>query len=101
MVQILKNLFGCGKTAKDSSLSPEEIAPKIIDALGKAENIEHLDFCLTRLRVQLKSKENINRNELKALGAAEVVTIHDNHVHVIFGKVSESYANAINAILGK
>lgn len=99
MVQILKNIFGSGRTAQSDALSVEEIAPKIIDALGTAGNIESLDFCLTRLRVQLKSKDKVDRKELKALGAAEVVTIHDNNIHVIFGTKSESYANAINAIL--
>ena len=99
MVQILKNIFGSGRTAQSDVLSVEELAPKIIAASGTAENIESLDFCLTRLRVQLKSKDKVDRKALKALGAAEVVTIHDNNIHVIFGKKSESYANAINAIL--
>lgn len=101
MFKFIKNLFNSEKETVELSLSVDEIAPKIIAALGGAENIEFLDFCLTRLRVQLKSKDKIDRKGLKALGAAEVVQIVKNNVHVIFGTKSESYANAINAILKK
>lgn len=48
MFKFIKNLFNSEKETVELSLSADEIAPKIITALGGAENIEYLDFCGTK-----------------------------------------------------
>ena len=73
-----------------------EKAPLVLEALGGEANIVSVDACITRLRVEVKDKANINKDQLKALGAAGVVEV-GNGVQAIFG----AKADAINEILGE
>ena len=59
-----------------------------------------VDACITRLRVEVKDKANVNKEELKNLGAAGVVEV-GNGVQAIFGAKADAYKNAINEILGE
>ncbi|MGL4772377.1 MAG: PTS transporter subunit EIIC [Clostridium sp.] len=76
-----------------------EKAPAVLAALGGEENITNLDACITRLRVEVKDKAKVNKEELKALGAAGVMEV-GNGVQAIFGAKADAYKNEINNILG-
>lgn len=77
-----------------------EKAPLVLEALGGEENIVSVDACITRLRVEVKDKSNVNKDELKNLGAAGVVEV-GNGIQAIFGAKADGYKNAINEILGE
>ena len=77
-----------------------EKAPLVLSALGGEENIVSVDACITRLRVEVKDKANVNKDELKNLGAAGVVEV-GNGIQAIFGAKADAYKNAINEILGE
>ena len=77
-----------------------EKAPLVLEALGGEANIVSVDACITRLRVEVKDKANVNKDQLKALGAAGVVEV-GNGVKAIFGAKADAYKNAINEILGE
>lgn len=77
-----------------------EKAPLVLAALGGEENIVSVDACITRLRVEVKNKANVNKDELKNLGAAGVVEV-GNGIQAIFGAKADAYKNAINEILGE
>ena len=77
-----------------------EKAPAVLAALGGAKNIVSVDACITRLRVEVKDKAQVNKDELKSLGAAGVVEV-GNGIQAIFGAKADGYKNEINAILGE
>ena len=94
---------GATETAAPKTAGKGEIAekaPLVLAALGGEENIVSVDACITRLRVEVKDKTNVNRDELKNLGAAGVVEV-GNGIQAIFGAKADGYKNAINEILGE
>ena len=88
------------KSAKKAGKGNEiqETAPAVLAALGGEENIVSVDACITRLRVEVKDKANVNKDELKALGAAGVVEV-GNGIQAIFGAKADAYKNEIKNIL--
>lgn len=76
-----------------------EKAPAVLEALGGDTNIVSVDACITRLRVEVKDKSKVNKDQLKALGAAGVVEV-GNGIQAIFGAKADGYKSAINDILG-
>ncbi len=93
-----------GGTAEAASTSTgkgeiAEKAPAVLAALGGEENIVSVDACITRLRVEVKDKAKVNKDELKSLGAAGVMEV-GNGVQAIFGAKADAYKNEINHILG-
>ena len=98
-----KSKGGATEAAAPSTAGKGEIAekaPLVLAALGGEANIVSVDACITRLRVEVKDKANVNKEELKNLGAAGVVEV-GNGVQAIFGAKADAYKNAINEILGE
>ena len=94
---------GATEAAAPKTSGKGEIAEKahlVLAALGGEENIVSVDACITRLRVEVKDKANVNKDELKNLGAAGVVEV-GNGIQAIFGAKADAYKNAINEILGE
>ena len=88
-----------GSKKKNSSNEIVEKAPLVLAAFGGGENIVSVDACITRLRIEVKDKSKVNKDELKALGAAGVVEV-GNGMQAIFGVKADRYKNEINSILG-
>ncbi|QXE02061.1 glucose-specific PTS transporter subunit IIBC [Terribacillus sp. DMT04] len=73
----------------------------VLEAMGDKENIKHLDSCITRLRVSVKDKNNVNKEALRKLGAAGVMEV-GNNIQAIFGPKSEGLKEQMqDIILGK
>ena len=85
-------------TKSDTKNEIVEKAPAVLAALGGEENIVSVDACITRLRVEVKDKANVNKDELKSLGAAGVVEV-GNGIQAIFGAKADAYKNEIKNIL--
>ncbi|MBQ1786054.1 MAG: PTS transporter subunit EIIB, partial [Turicibacter sp.] len=77
----------------------KEKAPFVLEALGGAENIENLDACITRLRVEVVDTSKVDKERLKALGAAGVMEVKGG-VQAIFGGNSNTLKNHILDIIG-
>ena len=77
----------------------KEKAPLVLEALGGAENIENLDACITRLRVEVGDTSKVDKDRLKALGAAGVMEVKGG-VQAIFGGNSNTLKNYILDIIG-
>lgn len=72
---------------------------KFITALGGANNLINVDACTTRLRLVVRSSEDINKPVLKALGAKGFVTPAPDSVQVILGPQAEIVASKIRDAL--
>ncbi|MEJ8554778.1 glucose-specific PTS transporter subunit IIBC [Tepidibacter sp. Z1-5] len=75
-----------------------ELAQGILKALGGKENVTKLDACITRLRISVNDIKNVDKNELKALGAAGVMEV-GNNLQAIFGPRSETLKGQIKDIM--
>jgi PTS system glucose-specific IIC component len=67
----------------------DAMARQLVLAFGGKSNIESLDACITRLRVEVKDISKADQEKLKALGAAGVVVV-GNNLQAIFGPRSEN-----------
>lgn len=74
------------------------LAHRIIEALGSKQNIEHVDACITRLRVSVKDISQVNSQFLKQLGAHEVLIV-GNSLQAIFGTRSDGIKSKIQQVL--
>ncbi|MUK88634.1 PTS glucose transporter subunit IICBA [Ornithinibacillus sp. L9] len=71
---------------------------EVLESLGGKENITHLDACITRLRVSVNDKNNVDKNRLKKLGASGVMEV-GNNIQAIFGPQSDSIKGQIQDII--
>lgn len=85
------------KVTTKSSLKDESIA--VIKALGGKENIEDVDACITRLRVSVRSVENVDKDALRKIGATDVLEVGGG-IQAIYGAKAILYKNTIEDILG-
>ena len=75
-----------------------DLAANILDAMGGKDNIAHLDACITRLRVSVNDIKNVDKAELKKLGAAGVLEV-GNNIQAIFGPRSETIKGQMKDIM--
>ena len=66
-----------------------EITQRLIPAFGGDDNIEHVEACITRLRVTVKDLSQVDSAGLQRSGALGVIII-GQEVHAIFGKQSDN-----------
>lgn len=78
--------------------SKSDLPYDILDALGGESNISNLDACITRLRVQVNEPSQVNKKELKKLGASGVLEI-GNNIQAIFGPRSDSLRHQMKDIM--
>ncbi|CDQ20382.1 PTS system D-glucose-specific IIA component, Glc family /PTS system D-glucose-specific IIB component, Glc family /PTS system D-glucose-specific IIC component, Glc family [Halobacillus karajensis] len=71
---------------------------EILEAMGGEKNISHLDACITRLRVSVNDKEDVNKDRLKKLGASGVMEV-GNNIQAIFGPVSDTLRGQMQDII--
>ena len=83
-----------------TNLKGQEHAIEVLKALGGKENITNLDACITRLRVSVKDAKNVNKAELKKLGAAGVLEVGDS-IQAIFGTRAEHIKTEIKEVIAK
>lgn len=75
-----------------------EKAALILEAVGGKENIETLDSCITRLRINLANPNIIDKSMLKASGAAGIFDVGGN-IQIIYGTEAESIKDDIKSIM--
>lgn len=83
---------------EDSGEAVGDLPYEILEAMGGQENITHLDACITRLRVSVADKGNVDKNRLKKLGASGVMEV-GNNIQAIFGPVSDNLRGQMQDII--
>ncbi|GEK33362.1 N-acetylglucosamine-specific PTS transporter subunit IIBC [Kurthia sibirica] len=71
----------------------------IIEGLGGKENIKRIDYCTTRLRLDVKDSTIIDEKKLKKYGARGVMKISKTNAQVIIGTSVEFLAEAMKVRL--
>lgn len=97
------NLKTPGREDDNESISTTNIegaslATEVLRALGGKKNISNLDACITRLRVIVNDISEVDKEELKALGAAGVMEV-GNNIQAIFGPKSDILKGQIKEIM--
>ncbi|WP_341302590.1 N-acetylglucosamine-specific PTS transporter subunit IIBC [Lysinibacillus sp. FSL H8-0500] len=72
-----------------------------IEALGGQDNIKHIDYCTTRLRMTVQDANKVDDKTLKQTGARGVMRISKTNVQVIIGTSVEFLAEAMKERLRK
>ena len=93
----IEEVAAAGVLAAEAELAPGGVATavatstgaKLVAAFGGADNIVNNDACITRLRIEVKDKSKVDKDALKAMGAAGVVEV-GNNMQAIFGPKAES-----------
>lgn len=85
-------------TVATGNVKGTELAFETLKALGGKENIDKLDACITRLRVTVKDINNVDKAQLKRLGAAGVMEV-GNSLQAIFGPKSDILKSQIKDIM--
>ncbi|OFI46099.1 PTS N-acetylglucosamine transporter subunit IIABC [Floricoccus penangensis] len=74
------------------------MARKIYTALGGKENVDTIDNCTTRLRLQVKDTNNVDQAKIKATGVPGLKVIDGTNIQVIVGTEVQFVADAMNRI---
>lgn len=61
------------------------MAARILEGLGGSENIADLDYCATRVRVEIKDYAAVDEKKIKSAGVAGVMRPSKTTVQVIVG----------------
>ncbi|WP_349263862.1 N-acetylglucosamine-specific PTS transporter subunit IIBC [Oligoflexus sp.] len=70
-----------------------------IKALGGADNIVHVDACITRLRLTLKDSSRLQDADIKALGAKGIMRLDRTHAQIILGAQAEPICDQLRQLL--
>ncbi|PDO90036.1 glucose PTS transporter subunit EIIB [Kosakonia pseudosacchari] len=83
--------FSEPKNATATPMSEGELQKiqRLAQAFGGAQNIAHVDACLTRLRVTVNDLAAVDSQALQNEGALGVIIL-GQEVHAIFGKQSDT-----------
>ena len=73
-------------------------AVKVVAGLGGVENIDEVEGCITRLRVQVRDASLVDEAALKAAGAHEVVLM-GAAVQVVIGTDADPVAAEIEEMM--
>lgn len=85
-----------------SKLDKDQLfALEVIAAYGGKENIKNVDACITKLRVQVKNPDVVNKDQLLKLGARGVIKPSKESVYAVFGNKADFIKNKMNELLNK
>ncbi|MDO5737882.1 MAG: N-acetylglucosamine-specific PTS transporter subunit IIBC [Eubacteriales bacterium] len=83
--------------AKETNFT--RMAETILAGLGGKENIENLDYCITRLRVEVKDNLLVNENKIKEAQVAGIVRPSKSNVQVIIGPQVQAVKDEMDKML--
>lgn len=79
----------------------KELARNVLAEIGGKDNVTSLIHCMTRLRFTLKTRENVDKESLKAVPGVMGVVDNDKQFQVIVGNDVANIFAEINLLLGK
>ena len=66
-------------------MNNQDIAKKVIEALGGRENVNSVAHCATRLRVMVKDEAKINKDAIESLEKVQGAFFNSGQYQIIFG----------------
>ena len=78
----------------------EGMAKGFIEALGGKDNIKNIDYCATRLRLDVKDTTLIVDKDLKKFGAAGIIKPSKTSAQVVVGAKVQFVADEMRKVLG-
>ena len=87
-----------GGSGAGASADSRERAEQLIEAFGGRNNLRDVDACITRLRIEVADRGDVDKKRLTALGAAGVIEV-GNNVQAVFGTRSDVLKDDIRAML--
>jgi len=75
------------------------LAATILEGLGGKENIESLDYCVTRLRMEVKDNLLVNEAKIKKAGVAGIIRPSKTNVQVVVGPQVQFVADELKKLL--
>ncbi|MEC9491012.1 MAG: PTS transporter subunit EIIC, partial [Halanaerobiales bacterium] len=85
-------------TEETETFDKDKKAENVLAALGGSENLESVDACITRLRLEVVDNSQVEEEELKKLGASGVMK-SGSSVQVVFGPESDALKDKIKNIM--
>ena len=76
-----------------------EVAEQVMAGLGGAENIKHMEPCITRIRVELQDQSKLDEAALKQAGAHGVMKM-GSAVQVVMGTQSDNIESEMRKLMG-
>ena len=73
-------------------------AKKIYTAIGGKDNITAIDNCTTRLRLQLKDTDTINKGAIKGAGAVGINVLDKANLQIVIGTEVQFVADALTKL---
>lgn len=77
-----------------------ELAPKVVEGVGGIQNITNIYHCMTRLRFQLRNKNLVNVDDLKAIKGVLGVNNDGQDCQVIIGPDVDNAYKEVLAVTG-
>lgn len=74
------------------------MATKIYDGLGGDANVTAIDYCATRLRIEVKDMDIVNQSKIKSTGVPGINVVGPQSIQVIVGTSVQFVADEINKI---
>lgn len=75
------------------------LAATILEGLGGKENIESLDYCVTRLRMEVKDNLLVDETKIKKAGVAGIIRPSKTNVQVVVGPQVQFVADELKKLL--
>jgi PTS system N-acetylglucosamine-specific IIC component len=96
-VDLFKEMEGDDSEARITTEQAGEMneAERFIEALGGRENILDTDACITRLRMTVRSSNDLDDDAFRALGASGVIKPDSGTIQVVLGTRAEKVAESI------
>ncbi|GMO46384.1 MAG: N-acetylglucosamine-specific PTS transporter subunit IIBC [Termitinemataceae bacterium] len=76
-----------------------EVAAIILEGLGGKENVSELDYCATRLRLEVKQQDAVDEKKIKSAGIAGIIRPGKTSVQVIVGTKVQFVADEMKKLL--
>ena len=74
------------------------MAETILRGLGGAENVQSLDHCITRLRLEIRDPEKVDEAVIRSAGVAGVIRTGKDTVQVVIGTTVQFVADEMKAL---
>jgi PTS system N-acetylglucosamine-specific IIC component len=76
-----------------------EVASVVLEGLGGKENVASLEYCATRLRLEVKNTEYVNEKKIKSAGVAGIIRPGKTSVQIIIGTKVQFVADEMKKLL--
>lgn len=89
---------GTGTRVREIKAADMSKAEQIVAGLGGADNIDEVEACITRLRVEVADGDLVDERALKGAGAFGVL-VQGNGVQVVVGPEADNLVDDIEDLL--